>query len=332
MNALNKLILPTYGEDIQLITCATRPSRVSWLARLYKSIAPYASKKEGLPKKLSITNSLDLPTISLGTMGIRKKATKDIVLSVMSEGISSIDTAPTYKNEASIGEALSMMNNDVLCIGKIPKSVVQPEQVRLELESTLKKLQRKHVDVLLLHWPCDVIAARSLADVWKAMEQCLNDGLCKVLGVCNFNASALATLLQSCTIRPVINQIERHVLWPQWDLVDFCERHDIIVQAHSPLGQGRDELLADPAIQNIAKETSMSTAQIAIQWNLQHGVAVTPKCSSLEHAKELLSCDHLSPQQMKTLDSITKAQRFVAPPFMFGQAGYCWAATRPSKC
>jgi diketogulonate reductase-like aldo/keto reductase len=333
MKAFDKLKLPTYEEDIELITCVSSPTRVEWFLRLYRAlITKDHNINIKLPKEvpLSETLNINIPTISLGTMGIGKRVAKDVVSSLVSAGITSIDTAPTYKNEENIGEALSTIN-EIFCIGKVPKSAVKSEHVRSELESSLKKLQRKNVDLLLLHWPCDVIAAGSLATIWREMEQCLSDGLCKALGVCNFNIDALATLLRNCSIKPVVNQVERHPLLPQWDMIDFCERNDIYVQAHTPLCQGKDDLFANSVIEKIANETTMSPAQVAIQWNLQHGCLVTPKCSSKKHARELLSCTNLSPVQMKALDSMARGKRFVAPPFMYGNFGFCWGITRPSK-
>merc|ERR1711982_166362 len=112
-----------------------------------------------------------------------------------------------------------------------------------------------------------------------------------------------------------IVQAERHPLLPQMELVDFCSRHGIHLQAHTPLGHGRADLLRNPVIRTVAKEASMSPAQTALQWNLQQGVLVATKCSSIPHAEELLSRKALSPRQMRALDSIAERKRFVAPPF-----------------
>lgn len=121
-----------------------------------------------------------------------------------------------------------------------------------------------------------------------------------------------------------MNQVERHPLLAQWDLIDFCSQNDILLQAHSPLGHGSDELLNNPLLKRISRETSMSTAQVAIRWNLQHGALVSPKCSTLDHANEILSTCPLSPDQMKAIDSLDIGRRFVNPPFMYGKAVYCW--------
>jgi diketogulonate reductase-like aldo/keto reductase len=264
-------------------------------------------------------------------MGMGKRITKDVVLSVTSAGVCAIDTAPTYKNEDRVGDALAEMESDIFCIAKVPKAATKPEDVRSHLEVTLEKLQRSQVDLLLLHWPCDVIAGGTLAAVWKEMEACFKEGKCKALGVCNFNPSALATLLCNCSIHPLVNQVERHPLLSQMELVDFCARNNILLQAHTPLGQGRDELLANPVVERIVKESSMSPAQVVLRWNLQQGVLVVPKCSSKAHAKELFSTTTLSTEQMKELDSLDNGNRFVTPPFMYGKATFSWGDRMPPR-
>jgi DNA 3'-phosphatase len=331
LQSVDKLVPPTYSEDVQLINCASTTAGVSRLADLYKAIATKYSIPEP-STEVPLSDTLSIPSIALGTMGMGKKITKDAVLTAISAGIRAIDTAPTYKNEDRTGDALAEIDSEVFCIGKIPKTAIQPEDVRSELEATLEKLKRPFVHLLLLHWPCDVIASGTLADVWKEMEECCKEGKCKALGVCNFNANALATLLSNCSIPPAVNQVERHPLMAQMDLVDFCVRNNILIQAHTPLGQGKDELLANETIIRIAKESSMSPAQVVLRWNLQQGVLVTPKCRSEDHAKELVvSSQSLTPEHMKLLDSLDKNKRFVTPPFMYGSTSFCWGDRMPRK-
>jgi diketogulonate reductase-like aldo/keto reductase len=104
------------------------------------------------------------------------------------------------------------------------------------------------------------------------------------------------------------------------DLVQFCTNHDILVQAHTSLAQGKPDLLQHIVVAEVAKETTLSSAQVVLKWNLQHGVAVVAKCTSEDHLKEVISilggCP-LSPDQMQRIDSIKGSSRLVAPPFMY---------------
>ena len=101
-----------------------------------------------------------------------------------------------------------------------------------ELQVTLDKIKRKKVDFLLLHWPCDVIIAGLLKEVWFAIEKCIPDRLASTLDVCNFNITALRMLLPHCEkLRPLVNQ--------QWNLINFCAQQDIVTHTYSTLGQGK---------------------------------------------------------------------------------------------
>jgi DNA 3'-phosphatase len=331
VQSISRIVLPTYSEDgVELISSTSTISGAARICDIYGGLG--LSNRRPPDTHLNLDDTNTIPVIALGTMGLGKRIAKNVVNSAMCAGFRAVDTAPSYKNEEQLGDALAE-EDDIFCIVKIPKSVTEPDQVRPALEQSLKNLQRKHADLLLLHWPCDVINAGTLATVWKEMETCMkDDGLCKALGVCNFNASALAELLPICSIRPVVNQVERHPMLPQMQLVDFCARNDILLQAHTPLGQGKVNLLEHAMITRIAKETDMSSAQVCLQWNKQQGVAVVPKCKSEEHLKELQTCKVLSPDQMKDLDSLGReSHRFVAPPFMYGKGTYCWGERMPTR-
>jgi methylglyoxal/glyoxal reductase len=221
-----------------------------------------------------------------------------------------------------------LIDNDMLVIVKIPKSATTPDQALEALNSTLSNLGRSRADLLLLHWPCDVIEAGTLQSVWQEMERCLSEGKCQALGVCNFSINALRQLITLCRVQPSVNQIERHPLLPQVDLVQFCANHDILVQAHTALGQGKTELLEHVVLVEIAKSTGLSTAQVALVWNLQHGVAVVLKCTSEDHLMQvntIFNGKPLGSKEMKMLDAIKEHTRFVAPPFMYKKGkSYSW--------
>ena len=171
-------------------------------------------------------------------------------------------------------------------IVKVPKRAIKAEHVFDELDTSLNNLNLQKADLLLLHWPCDVIVAGTLKPVWEAMEKCVADGKCRALGVCNFSVDALRQLLPLCTIPPAVNQVERHPLLPQMALVDFCINQDIVVQAHTPLGHGK--LLSHETIVQVAEQTKLSPVQVLLQWNLMQGVANACKSSSEEHQKEIV--------------------------------------------
>jgi DNA 3'-phosphatase len=371
LQSLDRLVLPTYkeiaGHQVRLISYVSTEYAVTQLALRYRyntinivnnetdsrhdgNSEFQMAKSIPISTSVSTSSAISIPTISLGTMKIGRRICTETVQKMVALGFRSIDTAPTYKNEDKIGDALqasSSKSNNIFIIAKIPKRATTTEQVRVEFEKTLEQLNRTSVDLLLLHWPSDVIAQNTLREVWACMEILLKESKCKALGVCNFNEGALTQLLRYCTIPPVLNQVERHPLLPQFSLLEFCARHNIWMQAHTPLGgeKGREEILKHEIIEQVAEETGLTPAQVVIRWNLQQGVLVVTKCSQEGHANEILSCTKddakntnstLSPKHMKALDSLgnndKNVRRFIAPPFMYGsKAVYCWGERMPRK-
>jgi diketogulonate reductase-like aldo/keto reductase len=273
-------------------------------------------------------------------MDIRKSSATTVVMEAMRLGVTSFDTAPTYKNEREVGAALSIGENDIRITIKIPKSATRPEQARKEVMQSLSLLQSSRADVILLHWPCDLIEEGTLESVWNELEDMKKENLCSVIGVCNFTVAALQKLLSCCTIKPALNQVERHPLLPQYDLLEYCDSQDVVIQAHTPLGHGL--LLDNATMQQVAQESSMSSAQVLLLWNLQHNISVVTKFSSVNHGMEAVALMkeentklYLTPQQMKTIDDMSLASgphRFVAPPFMIGKGpAYSWEANTKSS-
>ncbi len=360
LKSLGAIVMPTYKEEqFRLISYASTGYAATQLALRYhyNSVDKISDGSPGfqLAKNvpalttLSTLSEFSIPAISLGTMKIGRRICIETVQKMVDLGFHSIDTAPTYKNEDKIGEVLQTIDksDSVFIIAKVPKKATTAEEVQTEFARTLQELKKPFVDLLLLHWPSDVIAQNTLPEVWNCMEELVKEKKCRALGVCNFNEAALTLLLRSCTIPPVVNQVERHPLLPQFALLEFCARHNIWMQAHSPFGgsQGAEQILKHPVVEQVAKETDMSPAQVVLRWNLQQGVLVVTKCSQESHAKEILSCTSddpkmtetkLSPKHMKALDALgsieKKRKRFVAPPFMYGTKGiYCWGERMPFK-
>ena len=330
------IVIPSYQEGFALVSSTGTEAGVHRLSSLYRLVSPSSradTTARRPPSSFSLSNGSVVPAVSLGTMGIGKRKAQDVVAKAAHLGWKAVDTAPTYKNEVEVGRGL--IDTDMLVIVKIPKSATTPDQALEALSNTLTNLGRRSADLLLLHWPCDVIETGTLQSVWQEMERCLSEGKCRALGVCNFSIDALRQLIPLCRVQPSVNQIERHPLLPQVDLVQFCANHDILVQAHTTLGQGKTELLEHVVLVEIAKATGLSSAQVVLLWNLQHGVPVVTKCTSEDHLLQvstILRRKSLSSKQMKMVDAIKGHMRFVAPPFMYKKGTtYAWCDGQEKK-
>lgn len=256
--SLSRLILPKYDEGFELISFLWHME--DHLLLCYRLVGEPSALP--LVKSIELYNAgkFSLPLITLGTMNVKKPLSGSLVTQAMQLGVTSVDTAPTYGNEKEVGGALKEYPNAIVTI-KIPKRATTAEQARNEVMQSLSVMQRSRVDIILLHWPCDFIETGTLTAVWKELEAMKKDGFCSAIGVCNFTTSALKILLSDCTIKPALNQVERHPVLPQYDLLDFCNSQGITVQAHTALGHGNELLMGNSTIVRIARENEMSPAQ-----------------------------------------------------------------------
>ena len=316
-----KLKLPAYAEGFDLISHTHTEPDVARASSLYARLQPpknavFASAPSQPPlPPASFALRGDgvgpLPAIALGTMELRGAALAEMLRA----GFAAVDTAPTYKNESAVA---SNLQQGAYLICKVPRRATSAQTVSDELALSLRKLGVRKCQLLLLHWPDTSIEKGTLGEVWGAMEAARNAGQCEALGVTNFTVAALQTLLPLCTTWPAVNQVERHPLCPQWELLEYCAANHIVLQAHSPLGNGKALLLQHDVVTQVACESGLTPAGVLLRWNLAHGVAIAPKCSSARHAADVLGAASgtLAANHMAVLDSIDTRYRVVNPPFM----------------
>jgi alcohol dehydrogenase (NADP+) len=199
-----------------------------------------------------------MPAIGLGTWKAAPGEVGAAVRSALQLGYRHIDCAAIYGNEAEIGAALhaalqqgGLAREQLWITSKLWNDCHEPGQVRPALERTLADLQLSWLDLYLIHWPVahrpGVLMPSAAADqiplerlplhhTWAAMEELVDAGLVRRIGVSNWSAAKLAALLPHCRIRPAVNQVERHPWLQQGELLSFCRGQGITLTAYSPLG------------------------------------------------------------------------------------------------
>lgn len=202
-------------------------------------------------------------------------------------GYRHVDTARVYGNEASVGKAIrqsSIPRDEIFLTTKLWNEDHGYTQARKALEKSLRTLQTDYVDLFLIHWP---VAGKRM-ESWRALEDMMEEGLCRSIGVSNYMKRHLAELLMNCKIKPAVNQIEMHpfIYGYREDLVMFCRKNDIHISAYSPLTKGLK--LNDPRLVGMARRYFKSPAQILIRWALQEGFSVLPKSENKERLQENL--------------------------------------------
>ena len=170
----------------------------------------------------------------------------------------------------------------------------------------MRRLGLTYMDLYLIHWPVHSVNNNSIK-IWKAMVHLLREGKARAIGVSNFSIDDLKQILNDSDVLPAVNQVEFHPFLYQKDLLSFCDRNSIQLEAYSPLTRGRR--LNHPTIVNIAKKYDNKTpAQILIRWSLQHNLIVIPKSI---HEHRILQNSQvfdfkIEDEDMKHLDSLNE--------------------------
>ncbi|WP_239806570.1 aldo/keto reductase [Croceicoccus hydrothermalis] len=227
---------------------------------------------------LHLNDGREMPQLGFGTYKIENDDATDIVAMAIDEGFRLIDTAAVYGNEQGVGKALAGKHGLFLTT-KIWNDDQGYDETKAAFHQSLARLGRDEVDLLLMHWPCP--EKGKFVETWKAMTELREDGRVKSIGVSNFNADHLQTLIDESGVVPAVNQVELHPAFQQKELRAFHKEHNIITQSWYPLGSG--EAMSNPVIQDIAKELDADPGAVVLRWHMQSGCSPIPKASSREH-------------------------------------------------
>jgi diketogulonate reductase-like aldo/keto reductase len=229
---------------------------------------------------ITLSNGSKIPQVGLGTWQMREQTEcQQAVTWALEAGYRHIDTAQVYKNEEFVGAAVAksgLKRSELFITTKIWNENQWWDDVEPSLDESLAKLQTEYVDLLLLHWPI----TETRGPAWRKLEEMLQKGKTKAIGVSNYTIRHLKELLAQTKIKPVVNQVELHVFLQQPELVEFCKQQNIIIEAYSPLAHGTR--LDDPVLAAIAKKHTKTTSQIMLRWCVQSGFVVIPKSTHQE--------------------------------------------------
>ncbi|XP_063931674.1 aldo-keto reductase family 1 member A1-like isoform X2 [Zophobas morio] len=300
------------------------------------------------PISLTLPSGQKMPALGLGTWEAKSDEEVATALNTaLEQGYRHIDTAFVYENERAIGGVLQkwfstgkLNREDLFITTKLPMVGVHPDRVDMFIKKSLNNLQLDYVDLYLIHFPVGCkyeegsvrpiinengeIETEKKTDhvaLWAKMEEQVDAGRAKNIGLSNYNISQISTVLQTARIKPANLQVELHVYLQQPELVDFCQKNGITVVAYSPLanpgfnkflekiGQQPKELpniLGDAVIAKLAEKYSKTPAQIALRFLIQRGVAAIPKSVTPKRIQENISIFDfaLDDDEMNTLKGL----------------------------
>lgn len=214
-----------------------------------------------------------------------------------------IDTSRAYGgSEYIIGKVFSKYDRNSFVIStKLCNSDQYKGDVRKALKTSLDELNLDYVDVYLMHWP----VTGKFIDSWKQMEELYEEGLCKAIGVCNFNIHHFEELKEYAKIMPMINQVECHPLFKQKELREYCKQNNIQIMAYTATGR-MDKRLTNTVLVPISKKYNKSVAQIIIKWHKQVGNIPVVNTSNINHLKENFEIDdfELTEEEISQIENI----------------------------
>ena len=264
-----------------------------------------------LTSTFKLSNGIEIPWVGFGTWQTPDGETAvNAVKQALVSGYRHIDTAAAYKNEGSVGQAIKesgVAREDIFITSKLWNEDRGYENTKKAFENTLKELDTDYLDLYLIHWPANEKQFDDWEeinlDTWKAMTELYKEGKIKAIGVSNFMTNHLEALLDA-EVKPMVNQIEYHPGYTQDAVVDLCRKHDILVEAWSPIGSGR--LLENEELTKIADKYEKSVAQLCIRYVLQNDVLPLPKSvtpSRIEENTDIFDFEIMD-EDMKTIDAM----------------------------
>ncbi|EIT85717.1 2,5-didehydrogluconate reductase [Fictibacillus macauensis ZFHKF-1] len=258
---------------------------------------------------VQLANGVKMPVLGLG---VYKAEDGQEVINAISyavqAGYRSIDTAAFYKNEEGVGEAIRHVDvprEELFITTKVWNDQQGYESTLLSFEESRQRLGVDYLDLFLIHWP----VSGKYKDTWRALETLYKEGKVKAIGVCNFKPHHLDDLMADCEIKPMINQIEFHPRLTQKEVLAYCKKHEIAVEAWRPLLKG--EIFSEPVITSIAKKHQKTPAQVILRWDLQHGVITIPKSVNETRIQENANLFdfELTHEEMKAIDELNENKR-----------------------
>jgi alcohol dehydrogenase (NADP+) len=286
-------------------------------------------------KMKTTDNTIDMPLLGFGTLIPDAAATISATRDALEAGFRHIDCAERYRNESEVGETLQaelaargIAREDIFVTTKLWNTNHRPERVEPAFEASLNRLGLNYLDLYLIHTPFafqpgeehdprdrngNVIYDRdvTLLDTWRAMENLVDSGRCRAIGLSDISLNELLPIYESARIKPAVVQVEAHPYLPETELLEFCKEKNIVFLAFAPLGHGiRPGPLEDPVILAIAAQVGKTPAQVLLAWALQRGTALLTTPRTAARARENFDISYLPEEAFDEINRIQTRQRF----------------------
>jgi diketogulonate reductase-like aldo/keto reductase len=289
--------------------------------------------------RMPLNNGHDkIPALGFGTLIADPAQTRTATKIAMEVGFRHFDCAERYRNEKVVGEAMQevlrtgiVTRENMFVTTKLWNTNHRPDRVPRAFEASCRRLGLDYLDLYLIHTPFAFAPGDgqdprdasgnpiydegvTLLDTWGAMERLVENGSCRAIGVSDLTIEKLEEILRFARIKPAVVQVESHPYHPQWELLDLCKQHGIVMLAFAPLGHAIEpKVLDDTVITRVARAVGQAPSQVLLAWAVQRGTAVITTSTNRSHIEESFAASALPEEAVKQIsEAVTTRVRLNA--------------------
>ena len=269
-------------------------------------------------KKLS--NGVEIPVLALGTWLIDDDKVAEAVKSAVKLGYRHIDTAQAYGNEQGVGKGIcscDVPREQIFVTSKVAAEYKTYEEAAASIDRSLANMGLDYIDMMIIHSPQPWDKVNQSEDryvegnraAWRALEDAYKAGKLRAIGVSNFLQEDIENLWETAEIKPMVNQVLCHISNSPLELVDYCQKQGMAMEAYSPVSHG--EALKNKAIGDMAEKYGVAIPQLCIRFDIQLGMIVLPKTANPEHMKVNGDVDFtISDEDMEILKHVERIKDY----------------------
>lgn len=269
-------------------------------------------------KKLS--NGVEIPVLALGTWFIDDDKVEEAVKSAVKLGYRHIDTAQAYGNEQGVGKGIrscDVPREQIFVTSKVAAEYKTYEEAAASIDRSLANMGLDYIDMMIIHSPQPWDKVNQSEDryvegnraAWRALEDAYKARKLRAIGVSNFLQEDIENLWETAEIKPMVNQVLCHISNSPLELIDYCQKKGLAMEAYSPVAHG--EALKNKAIADMAEKYGVTIPQLCIRFDIQLGVIVLPKTANPEHMKVNADVDFIiSDEDMEILKHMERIKDY----------------------
>jgi diketogulonate reductase-like aldo/keto reductase len=232
-----------------------------------------------------LNNGVEMPILGFGVFQIEDLAECErSVRDAIDVGYRLLDTAASYGNEESVGNAIKasgVARNELFVTTKLWIADTGYDQTKAAFDRSMKRLQLDYLDLYLIHQPYG-----DVYDSWRAMEQLYREGRIRAIGVSNFHPDRVMDFILQQEVLPAVNQIETHPFHQQVETQKFLHENNIQLESWGPFAEGKNNIFHNQVLSRVAAKFGKSVAQVILRWLTLRDIIVIPKSVNKERMAE----------------------------------------------